>query len=149
MTDDVINSRGAVFFPASAPRAIEMAAEMIANGGLVAIPTDTVYGIAAAWKQIGSLDRIFVAKGRVCTLPPGVDARYLLGIVRNLSDEREGIAIAEELLRARLDARDRMLAPLVHARDATGRTVEPGGGVSTDRSFLWRWPAARRGVRSR
>ena len=61
---------------------------------------------------------IFEAKGRVGTLPPGVDARYLLGIVRNLGDEREGIAIAEELLRARLDARDRMLAPLVHARDA-------------------------------
>jgi hypothetical protein len=61
---------------------------------------------------------IFEAKGRVGTLPPGVDARYLLGIVRNISDEREGIAIAEELLRARLDARDRMLAPLVHARDA-------------------------------
>jgi hypothetical protein len=61
---------------------------------------------------------IFEAKGRVGTLPPGVDARYLLGIVRNLGDEREGIAIAEELLRARLDARDRVLAPLVHARDA-------------------------------
>src|SRR5262249_29454103 len=52
------------------------------------------------------------------TLPPGVDARYLLGIVQNLGNEREGIAIAEELLRARLDARDRMLAPLVRAREA-------------------------------
>jgi hypothetical protein len=61
---------------------------------------------------------IFTAKRRVGTLPPGVDARYLLGIVRNLGDEREGVAIAHELLRARLDARDRMLAPLVHARDA-------------------------------
>ena len=60
---------------------------------------------------------IFTAKRRVGTLPAGVDARYLLGIVRNLGDEREGIAIAHELLRARLDARDRMLAPLVHARD--------------------------------
>ena len=60
---------------------------------------------------------IFEAKRRVGTLPPGVDARYLLGIVQNLGDEREGIAIAEELLRARLDARDRMLAPLVQARD--------------------------------
>ena len=61
---------------------------------------------------------IFEAKRRAGTLPPGVDARYLLGIVRNLGDEREGIAIAEELLRARLDARDHMLAPLVRARDA-------------------------------
>jgi hypothetical protein len=60
---------------------------------------------------------IFEAKGRVGTLPPGADARYLLGIVRNIGDEREGLAIAEELLRARLDARDRLLAPLVHERD--------------------------------
>jgi hypothetical protein len=60
---------------------------------------------------------IFEAKRRVGTLPAGVDARYLLGIVRNLGDEREGIAIAEELLRARLAARDRLLAPLVHERD--------------------------------
>lgn len=61
---------------------------------------------------------IFEAKRRGGTLPAGVDARYLLGIVRNIGDEREGIAIADELLRARLDARDRMLAPLVLARDA-------------------------------
>lgn len=61
---------------------------------------------------------IFEAKRRVGTLPAGADARYLLGIVKNLGDEREGVAIAEELLRARLAARDRMLAPLQRARDA-------------------------------
>ena len=64
---------------------------------------------------------IFEAKRRVGTLPPGVDARYLLGIVQNLGNEREGIAIAQELLRARLDARDRMLAPLVEAREDARR----------------------------
>jgi hypothetical protein len=67
---------------------------------------------------------IFEAKRRVGTLPAGVDARYLLGIVRNLGDEREGIAIAEDLLRARLHARDLMLAPLIEERDAT-RTELP------------------------
>jgi hypothetical protein len=61
---------------------------------------------------------IFEGKRRAGTLPPGVDARYLLGIVRNLGDEREGIAIAEELLRARLDARDHLLASLAGERDA-------------------------------
>jgi hypothetical protein len=61
---------------------------------------------------------IFEGKRRVGTLPPGVDARYLLGIVRNLGDEREGLAIAEELLRARLHARDHMLASLVRTLDA-------------------------------
>jgi hypothetical protein len=58
------------------------------------------------------------------TLPAGVDARYLLGIVRNIGDELEGVAIADELLRARLEARDRMLAPLVIAR-AAARTQLP------------------------
>jgi hypothetical protein len=67
---------------------------------------------------------IFKGKRRVGTLPPGVDARYLLGIVKKLGDEREGIAIAEELLRDRLDARDHMLAPLVCTRDAA-RTDTP------------------------
>ncbi len=64
---------------------------------------------------------IFDAKRRVGTLPPGVDARYLLGIAQNLGNEREGVAIAQELLRARLDARDRMLAPLVEAREDARR----------------------------
>jgi hypothetical protein len=69
---------------------------------------------------------IFEAKHRVGTLPPGVDARYLLGIVQNLGNEREGIVIAQELLRARLDARDRMLVPLVEAReDARRHTPDP------------------------
>ncbi len=66
---------------------------------------------------------IFTGKRRAGTLPPGVDARYLLGIVRSLGDEREGIAIAEDLLRARLHARDHMLAPLVRARDAARADV--------------------------
>ena len=61
---------------------------------------------------------IFTTKQARGTLPPDVDARYLLGIIRNLDDEREGLALALELLRARLEARDLMLATLVHARDA-------------------------------
>jgi hypothetical protein len=67
---------------------------------------------------------IFEVKRRLATLPPDVDARYLLGIIRNLGQEREGIAIADELLRLRLDARDRWLASLVRSRDAA-RTDTP------------------------
>lgn len=56
---------------------------------------------------------IFEGKSARGTLPPEVDgARYLLGIVRNGAREREGTAIAEALLRARIDARDRSLAAL-------------------------------------
>jgi hypothetical protein len=61
---------------------------------------------------------IFETKRRLATMPPGADARYLLGIVKNLAEQREGVAIADELLRARLLARDRLLAPLVDTRDA-------------------------------
>ncbi|MBT3222417.1 MAG: hypothetical protein HN348_25370, partial [Proteobacteria bacterium] len=46
------------------------------------------------------------------TLPDGVDARYLRGIVKNIAQEREGWEIAEALLRERLAARDLMLQHL-------------------------------------
>jgi hypothetical protein len=62
---------------------------------------------------------IFEGKRRAGTLPAGVDARYLLGIVRNVGDQHEGLLVAVELLRARQEARDRLLAPLLQARDAT------------------------------
>jgi hypothetical protein len=61
---------------------------------------------------------IFDVKRHMGMLPANVDARYLLGIVRNIHEEREGVAVADELLRLRLDARDRMLAPLILQRDA-------------------------------
>lgn len=58
---------------------------------------------------------IFEGKKKAATLPDGVDARYLLGIVKHVSQDNEGIAIAEALLRARIDAHDRALA-LLEAR---------------------------------
>jgi len=54
----------------------------------------------------------FEGKRTAHTLPAGVDGRYLLGIVRNIAQHNEGLAITEALLRARLAARDRILAPL-------------------------------------
>ncbi len=61
---------------------------------------------------------IFDGKRRAGTLPAGVDARYLLGIVRNVEHVHEADAIVDALLRERLAARDRFLAPLVRERDA-------------------------------
>jgi len=61
---------------------------------------------------------IFDAKQRARTLPQSADARYLLGIVRNIAHKSEGELIAKALLDLRLQARDRMLAPLVTERDA-------------------------------
>jgi hypothetical protein len=61
---------------------------------------------------------IFSGKRTAGTLPDGVDARYLLGIVRNLHHCHEAEPITEALIRERLSARDRFLAPLVSERDA-------------------------------
>ena len=47
--------------PADAPGAVEEAANALANGELVAFPTDTVYGLAAGHDHLGKL---YVAKGR-------------------------------------------------------------------------------------
>ena len=61
---------------------------------------------------------IFEAKRSRGTLPDGADARYLRGIVKNIAQQAEGWAIAEELLRARLAARDLALDELTRQRDA-------------------------------
>ena len=53
-----------VLFDPAAPGAIEMASELIAQGGVVAIPTDTVYGVAASLSHPGALRRIYEIKGR-------------------------------------------------------------------------------------
>jgi hypothetical protein len=60
---------------------------------------------------------IFGAKRERGTLPEGVDARYLLGIVRNVHHVHEADAITHALIRERLAARDRFLDPLVCERD--------------------------------
>lgn len=60
---------------------------------------------------------IFAGKRQRGTLPEGVDARYLLGIVRNVHHDHEADAITHALLRDRLAARDRFLEPLVRERD--------------------------------
>jgi L-threonylcarbamoyladenylate synthase len=43
---------------------VERAAELIRGGGLVAIPTETVYGLAADARQPAAVARIFEVKGR-------------------------------------------------------------------------------------
>ena len=43
---------------------IEKAAEILKNGGLVAIPTETVYGLAASAFNEKAVENIFKAKGR-------------------------------------------------------------------------------------
>ena len=48
---------------------IARAAEIIRRGGLVAFPTETVYGLGANALDEVAVDRIFAAKGRPATSP--------------------------------------------------------------------------------
>jgi hypothetical protein len=61
---------------------------------------------------------IFDAKLTAKTLPEGVDARYLLGIVKNVDAQTEGEHFARNLYDLRIEMRDRMLAAMVADRDA-------------------------------
>ena len=53
-----------LFLSAENPDTPAIAAEIIKNGGLVAIPTETVYGLGANGLDENAVARIFEAKGR-------------------------------------------------------------------------------------
>ena len=53
-----------VVMKSSSPSAIEWAAERLAQGGVIALPTDTVYGIAASLSHPAALRRVYEIKGR-------------------------------------------------------------------------------------
>lgn len=46
------------------PEGIARAADLVRGGGLVAFPTDTVYGVGGGWEQDGVLGRVFNLKRR-------------------------------------------------------------------------------------
>ena len=51
------------------PAAIRRAADVIRAGGLIAFPTETVYGLGANALDAGAVGKIFAAKGRPATNP--------------------------------------------------------------------------------
>ncbi len=69
---------------------------------------------------------IFESKRRANTLPDGVDARYLLGIVKNVTTQAELEIFAETIYRGRLEARDRFLAPLRAKREELRKETDVG-----------------------
>lgn len=77
-------------------------------------PQGNIRAAIARYPLDDVVNGIATFEGKRCarTLPPGVDARYLLGIVRNISQQDEGLRITEALLAARLEAHDLLLEPL-------------------------------------
>jgi L-threonylcarbamoyladenylate synthase len=55
--------------PVEDPTSLHRAVEVLGNGGVVAIPTETVYGLAAAVNNPSSLNKVFSVKGRPTTHP--------------------------------------------------------------------------------
>ena len=60
---------GAAAPPAETDAALDRAVTVLRAGGLVAIPTETVYGLAGLALSESSVERIFIAKGRSSTNP--------------------------------------------------------------------------------
>ncbi len=74
---------------------------------------------------------VFAAKRRAQTLPEGVDARYLLGIAKNISSQYEAECIAEEMLRLRREVRDSLIVRLDAERDSLCATGDLPNVVDT------------------
>ncbi len=80
---------------ANDPQALPWALDALQRSALIAIPTDTVYGLAARLDRPQALERLFIAKGRDATkaLPVLIaDADQLSVITRELPDGAEEFA---------------------------------------------------------
>ncbi|RJP69082.1 MAG: threonylcarbamoyl-AMP synthase [Comamonadaceae bacterium] len=93
-----------LLLPASDPAAIEAAAQRLAAGSLVGMPTETVYGLAADADNATAVHRIFAAKGRpadhplIVHLAPGEGAQGWRAGVDHYA--REVPAFAAALMKA-------------------------------------------------
>lgn len=76
---------------------IEQAATVLADGGVVVVPTDTVYGVAASIRCPEAIRRLFVLKGRPSSNPLAVlvadlaQASTLVDLDRIPSTSREAV----------------------------------------------------------
>jgi tRNA threonylcarbamoyl adenosine modification protein (Sua5/YciO/YrdC/YwlC family) len=76
---------------------VEVGARVIARGGLVVLPTDTLYGVGCDPFNPGAVDALFKAKGRGRELPLPVLVhtwRQATGLVEDVTDQAQSL-IAE------------------------------------------------------
>jgi L-threonylcarbamoyladenylate synthase len=83
--------------PTSDPTAIDRAMSVLQNGGLVAFPTDTVYGLAAATFSPAAVERLFEAKTRAAAKAIAV----LVGEIQQLRQLTPGLTEPARLLAER------------------------------------------------
>jgi len=80
---------------ADEPGSIEIAAQVLREGGLVVFPTDTVYGVGAAVDRPDAVARLYVAKGRPLDKPIPVliaDLDLLEKLAREVTPEVQLLA---------------------------------------------------------
>jgi L-threonylcarbamoyladenylate synthase len=82
--------------PAGGEEAIAQAQQVLADGGVVAFPTDTVYGIGVAVQDAAGIERLYAIKGRniVKAIP------VLAASVEDLVEVAEINAAAQQLAQA-------------------------------------------------
>jgi L-threonylcarbamoyladenylate synthase len=116
-----------VFVDPEAPQrdALQEAAKWIRNGGLVALPTDTFYGLSADPFRAAAVLRVFAVKGRMAdrALPLiAADAEQIAARLGPLPPS--GRRLAEKFWPGPLTLL--MTAPAALARDVTGGTGRVG-----------------------
>lgn len=79
------------------PVALQHALDILCNGGLVAFPTDTVYGLAALPAKSEYIERLFTVKGR--------EATRAIAILISASEQLDDISISPNLSAKKLASR--------------------------------------------
>jgi L-threonylcarbamoyladenylate synthase len=122
----------ASLLPAQDPAAVARAAELLRDGAVVAVPTDTVYGVAADPFQAGAVERLFALKER----PVSVAIPVLVAGPEQVE------SVAGDLEPAARELADRYwpgaLTLVVPRR--RGFDVDLGGGSSGRWTVGVRWP---------
>lgn len=102
------------------PRGIDRAAEILSSGGIVAIPTETVYGLAADATDEAALHRVFAAKGRPQDNP----------LIVHIAEIDTLKVLAREIPSAAFRLAERFwpgpLTMVLKRTDATAKTVSAG-----------------------
>lgn len=113
---------------------VDRAVEAVVTGGLVVMPTDTVYGLGTRPDDPAAIARVFEAKGRrrELTLPVLVASR----------DAAERIAVVDERARALADAHWPGALTMVLPRSAASAGWDLGGGRDTIGVRVPRHPVA-------
>ena len=124
-----------VFVDPESPQrdAIQEAAKWILNGGVVALPTDTLYGLAADPFSAVGVARVFAVKGRAADRALPLIAADAAQVVEHLGHlPPAGQRLAERFWPGPLTLL--VTAPRGLARDVTGGTGKVGVRVPADAS---------------